>query len=164
MSSVTNRFVEAHSLALRILAVNALHLFEVPVINGNVDTAAWNQRMQNRQLVIHMACTVTPFPFSHRFNQLEVIHTSVDPIDIMGQVQAHNISTSLAANPAAYSVCIILYGPVVEGRRNHIGGNQLYEFSLTATQIRALGGMGIGLSAAQQGLDESIMRSRRSNM
>jgi hypothetical protein len=161
MGSAANHFIEAHTPALRVLAINALRLFEVPVFNGTVNSVTWRERTQNQQLVVYLTCTVTPTPFSRRFNQLEVLHARVEPMD---PAPALDIEASLASGVAVYSLCIILNGPVVEGRRAHVGGNRYYEFTLTAAQISRLGGMGIGLLEARRRLDESIMRSRHNGM
>lgn len=160
MVSAVNHFVKEHTLALRVLAVNILGLAEVPITNGTVEASAWHQLTGNRQLVIYLTCTTTPTPFSHCYNQLEVIHACVKPIEILNPTQAQLILDSLASTPVSFSICVILNGPVIEGRRAHVGSNQCFQFTLTATQIGRLRLMGIGLLAARAHLDESIKERR----
>jgi hypothetical protein len=156
MSSAVGSFFNAHMVHLTVLAVNALQLFEVPVVCGIPDFAAWYDRTRNRELVIYLTCTVTPAPFSHRFNQLEVIGAQVEA----GDTTADNIESG-GNNSTWYSMCIVLVSAEVDGRREQVGTNWRYQVELSRTEIGRLGEMGVGLLEAQRRLNGSITDSRQ---
>ena len=80
MSSAVRKFYNSHANPLTIITINTLHLFEVPVIGGIPDYAGWYSCTNNRELVIYLACTLTPIPFTHRFKQLDVVSIWVEEV------------------------------------------------------------------------------------
>jgi hypothetical protein len=150
MSSAVRRFYDTHIDHLTILAINALRLFEVPVVSGMPEHSAWVDRTRNRELAIYLACTPTPVPSSRRFHQLDIVSMGVEewttPED--------------DGNSFTFFMCIALVTPEVDGHREQVGTNWRYHVLLSPAQVGLLEDGPIGVLVALQRLHRSIVDSR----
>jgi hypothetical protein len=135
MQSAVNHFFKAHIEVLIVLAVNAFCLSSIPVVDGIMDMVLWRQRTHDEQLIIYLTCTVTETLYSCRFNQLEVLFAVLESIDLNDVSVAREITAALHGQYASVSICIVLNAPVVDGWREHIGGNNQFLLSLSPSQI-----------------------------
>ena len=147
MSSTVNSFVSQHLQPIIILAINSLHLFDVPVVGGIPDTRLWGERTRNRELVIYLDCTTTPVPFQHRFKQLGIVSIWVEPLN-------------LPVEDAGVFLCIVLLTPKIDRRWTQVGTNWCFNLGLSPSHIGLLHEMPLGVTEASERLTKSIMDSR----
>jgi len=150
MSSAVRKFYNSHADPLTIIAINTLRLFEVPVIGGIPDYAGWYSRTNNRELVIYLACTPTPIPFTHRFKQLDVVSIRVEEVPTK-QEDCHI---------ATLFMCIALVAPEVNGHREQVGTNWQFHVEFSLEQVGWLTESPIGILEAHVRLNRSIIYSR----
>jgi len=133
-----------------ILAINSLHLFDVSVVGGIPDAGLWGERTRNRELVIYLDCTTTPVPFQHRFKQLGIVSTQVEPLNLPVE----------DAGGANFFLCIVLLTPEIDGRRTQVGTNWRFNLGLSPSDIGFLHEVPLGVTEASERLTKSIMDSR----
>jgi hypothetical protein len=150
MSSAVRKFYNMHADSLTVLAINTLRLFEVPVIEGILDDMTWCARTRNRELVVYLACTPTPIPFSQRFNQLDVVSIGVEGC----------ITPEVDGSIPMVFMCIALVAPKGNREWDQVGTNWRYHVELSPEQVGWLQERPIGELEAHERLKRSIIRSR----
>jgi hypothetical protein len=135
---------------LTILAINALRLFEVPVVSGMPEHLAWVDRTRNREFAIYLACRPTPVLFSHWFNQLDIVSMGVEEWTTPEDDE----------NSFTFFMCIVLVTPEVDGHREQVGMNWRYHVLLSPAQVRLLEDAPIGVLVALECLHRSIVDSQ----